>query len=66
MNGAYVPEALKLSIVFHLLQYSNNTAELDITSHKLSDEDLNTIQRIDSTALVRIDEIEDYRHFLYC
>ena len=49
MNVAYVPEALKLSTVLHLLQYSNNTVKLDITGHKLSDEDLDTIERIDST-----------------
>ena len=66
MSVAYVPEALKLSTVLHLLQYSNNTVELDITGHKLSDENLDTIQRIGGTALARIDEIEDYRHFLYC
>ena len=66
MNVAYVPEALKLSTVLHLLQYSNNTVKLDITGHKLNDEDLDTIKKIDSTALARIVEIEDYRHLLYC
>ena len=68
MNVPYVPEALKLSTVSHLLQYSNNIVKLVITGHKLSDEDPvpDTIERIDSTALARIVEIEDYRHLLYC
>ena len=66
MNVAHVHEALKLSTVLHLLQYSNNTVKLDITGHKLSDEDPDTIERIDCTALARIVEIKDYRHLLYC
>jgi len=68
LNVAYVPEALELSTVWHLLQHSNNTVKLDITGHKLSDEDLDTIERIDSTTFSdsRIVDIDDYRHLLYC